>query len=76
VVRLAEDGFEMIKLDLTRGGNPLHESLLKRFEVRGVPTVVFLNARGGERTDLRLVDYLPPELFLDRMVRLKSDKTP
>jgi hypothetical protein len=34
------------------------------------------HARVGERTDLRLVDYLPPELFLDRMVRLKSDKTP
>ena len=29
--------------------------------------IVFLDAQGMERTDLRLVDYLPPELLLNRM---------
>jgi thiol:disulfide interchange protein DsbD len=33
-----------------------------------VPTVVFLDHRGQECPDLRLVDYLPPEQFLNRMV--------
>ena len=37
----------------------------------GVPTIVFLDAQGRERTDLRLVDYLPPEAFLNRMAELK-----
>lgn len=73
VVRLAESEFGMIKVDVTQGGNRLHESLLKQFDVKGVPTVVFLDAQGKEQTDLRLADFLPPELFLSRMVQLKHD---
>jgi hypothetical protein len=37
-----------------------------------VPTIVFLNAQGNERTDLRLVDFLPPEQFLNRMADFKK----
>lgn len=72
VVRLAKDDFTMIKVDITLGDNPDHERLLKQFGVKGVPTVVFLDARGKERTDLRLVDFLSPELFLGRMAQLKQ----
>ncbi len=74
VVRQAENDFTMIKVDVTRGGDPLHERLLREYEVKGVPTIVFLNARGEERTDLRLVDFLPPDPFLARMVRVKQPK--
>ena len=73
VVRLAENDFTMIKVDVTQGGNPFHESLLKQYGVKGVPTVVFLDAQGKERTDLRLVDFLPPEPFLGHMAQLKQD---
>jgi hypothetical protein len=57
----------MIKVDVTRGGNPFHELLLKRYGVKGVPTVVFLDALGKEHAGLRLVDFLPPEPFLGHM---------
>jgi thiol:disulfide interchange protein DsbD len=67
VVKQAGDHFVMIKVDVTRGGNPIHERLLKQYGVKGVPTVVFLDARGKERTGLRLVDFLPPEPFLGHM---------
>jgi len=67
VVNLAEKDFIMVKVDVTKGGNPYHEELLKKYNVKGVPTIVFLDADGNERTDLRLVDYLPPEKFLVRM---------
>ena len=60
----------MIKVDVTRGGNPLHERLLREYRVRGVPTIVFLDARGRERVDLRLVDFLAPEAFAGRMDQL------
>ncbi|PTN36347.1 cytochrome C biogenesis protein [Desulfonatronum sp. SC1] len=60
----------MIKIDVTRGGNPLHERLLREYRVRGVPTIVFLDARGRERPDLRLVDFLEPEAFARRMDQL------
>jgi thiol:disulfide interchange protein DsbD len=67
VVRLAEKNFAMVKVDLTQAGNPLHERLLSRYRIRGVPTVVFLDTSGEERVDLRLVDFLPPKAFLERM---------
>ncbi len=71
VVEQAEKDFIMIKVDLTRNGNPVHERLLKQYEVRGVPTVVFLDSNGKERQELRLVDYLPPDQFLNYMAALK-----
>ncbi len=67
VVKRAENRFTMIKVDLTRTGNPENESLVTRYGVKGVPTMIFLDSRGRELKALRLVDYLPPEQFLGRM---------
>lgn len=67
VVALAQDNFLMIKVDVTSGGNTLHEQLLQSYDIKGVPTIVFLDAEGEERADLRLVDFLPPESFLNHM---------
>lgn len=64
VVRVVEKSFIMIKVDVTKGNNPLHKQLLQNHAVKGVPTLVFLDAQGKERTDLRLVDYLSAERFL------------
>jgi thiol:disulfide interchange protein DsbD len=67
VVTLAEESFLMVKIDLTRSGNALHESLVEKYDVKGVPTIVFLDTRGKESEHLRLVDFLPPAGFLQRM---------
>jgi thioredoxin:protein disulfide reductase len=72
VVKQAESDFVMIKVDVTKGGNPLYERLLEQYEIKGVPTIVFLDTGGKERRDLRLVDYLPPDQFLGRMAALKK----
>jgi thioredoxin:protein disulfide reductase len=72
VLRQAESGFTMIKIDVTKGRDPFHEHLLKQYYVKGVPTIVFLDARGKERIDLRLVDFLPPVQFLSRMGSLMN----
>jgi thioredoxin:protein disulfide reductase len=74
VVRQAKADFVMIKVDVTRGGDPLHERLVSDYEVKGVPTIVFLDAQGGERKDLRLVDYLPPAQFLNHMTAASAPK--
>ena len=77
VVKQAERYFSMIKVDVTRGGNPIHERLLKQYDIKGVPTVVFLDAQGQERFDLRLVDFMPPDQFLNHitgLIRSSSDK--
>jgi thiol:disulfide interchange protein DsbD len=70
VVKLADQNFVMVKVDLTQKGNPVHERLLGQYGVKGVPTVVFLDERGNECQNLRLVDYLPPEQMLYRMATL------
>ncbi len=57
----------MIKIDLTSGADTAHQELLKRFQVKGVPTVIFLDGEGSERGELRLVDYLSPDEFLNSM---------
>lgn len=72
VVKRAAQDFIMIKVDLTQKGSPLHDRLLAQYGVKGVPTVVFLDGRGKECTDLRLVDYLPPEQMLPRMAAAKK----
>jgi len=74
VVRLAEKNFIMVKVDVTKGGNPYYEELLRKYSVKGVPTIVFLDAEGKERTDLRLVDFLPADKFLIRMRDIDTTK--
>ena len=76
VVDQAKRDFIMIKVDLTQKGNPAHKQLLTRYHVKGVPTVVFLDRRGVERQDLRLVDFLPPDQFLIRMSEAKKRVKP
>jgi thiol:disulfide interchange protein DsbD len=72
IVRQSREDVVMVKVDLTRKGNPVYKRLLRRFNVKGVPTVVFLNSSGRERRDLRLVDFLPADQFLIRMAEIKS----
>jgi thiol:disulfide interchange protein DsbD len=72
LVRMAGKDFVMVKVDVTKGGNAYHEELLQKYEVKGVPTIVFLDAEGQERTDLRLVDYLPANQFLLHMQDLDA----
>jgi thiol:disulfide interchange protein DsbD len=72
VVKQAGREFIMVKVDLTRKGNPVHERLLAKYEVKGVPTVVFLDSQGNERHDLRLVDFLPADQFLSRMAEVRK----
>jgi thioredoxin:protein disulfide reductase len=74
IVKKTAQEFIMVKIDLTQKGDPQHARLLQHYKVKGVPTVVFLDAQGREIIGLRLVDYLPPDRFLLRMVQaLKSE---
>ena len=72
IVKQAKNDFIMIKVDLTRKGNPVYEDLLRQYNVKGVPTVVFLDRWGKEQRDLRLVDFLPAAQFLVRMAETRK----
>jgi len=66
-VREALSRRELYKADMTRAGAPETVALARRFEILGVPTVVFLDASGTERRDLRLVGFENAEAFLKRI---------
>jgi len=59
--------FMMIKIDLTSGNNPTFDELINNFGIKGVPTVVFLNPKGKERRDLRLIEFMEPAEFTKQM---------
>ena len=61
-----------LKADLTQHGSPEVRALRKKFDIRGVPTIVFIDAAGRERANLRAVEFIDKEEFLSRLSRLTS----
>ena len=59
--------FLMIKVDLTKKGDTDPAQLLDKYHVKGVPTVIFLDSRGNEIKELRILDFMPADEFLIRM---------
>lgn len=66
----ASSRFIMVKIDLTSGDNPVYQQLVKDYGVKGVPTLVFIDAQGKERRDLRLVDFMTPPAFLQWLAKI------
>lgn len=59
--------FSMIKVDLTKEGGPEEMELVRKYEIKGVPTVIFIDPRGNELRALQTVDFIPKGEFLFRM---------
>ena len=58
--------FLPIRVDLTRR-HPDQELLLRRYQIRGVPTILFLDSQGTEAKKLRIESYVTKNEVLDRM---------
>jgi thioredoxin:protein disulfide reductase len=61
--------YVMLKADLTSAGDPQTEALRKKYEIKGVPTLVFLKPDGGEIPELRGTGFETEEVFLGKMQR-------
>ncbi len=59
--------FSMIKVDLTKGSDPDVTELLKKYNIKGVPTVIFLDSHGVARKELETVDFTAGNEFLMKM---------
>jgi thiol:disulfide interchange protein DsbD len=72
-VKKEAERFVALKLDLTTN-NPDSEAgrARQRFDIIGVPTVIFLDPSGKERTDLRLTGFEKPAPFVARMRQIES----
>jgi len=55
-----------IRLDLTRK-RPFQEEAIKRYQVWGAPTIIFINKDGMEERGLRIESYVDSIELLDRM---------
>ena len=60
--------FVPVRVDLTKR-HPHQAELLKHYQVRGVPTVIFINRNGIEEKDLRIESFVKRNDVLRRMKR-------
>ena len=56
--------FVKLKVDLTNPDSPAALPLVKRFNLAGVPTVIFLGPDGNEIVEARVSGFVPPEEFI------------
>jgi thiol:disulfide interchange protein DsbD len=66
--------FVMLKANLTSSSAPLSRELTRKYKIKGVPTLVFIDAEGRERPDLRAVGFIDKEEFLKRMNKALAGK--
>ncbi len=71
VVRETED-FVRLKVDLSRFDSPEAQVIRERFDVAGVPTIVFLGPDGAEIASERVVGFLGPKPFLERVRAVRA----
>jgi thiol:disulfide interchange protein DsbD len=69
VVEAAED-IITLKADLTQHGSPDVRALRKKYDIRGVPTLIFIDKRGAEVRDLRAVQFIDKNEFLRRLQQI------
>jgi thiol:disulfide interchange protein DsbD len=71
-VKQEAERFVRLKLDLTSNDANSEAGRAKsKFGIRGVPTIIFLDAKGRERADLRLEGFEKPNLFLARLKQVE-----
>jgi len=58
--------FVTLRVDLTRE-RPETKELVKQFNIRGVPSVIFIDRGGNEVRSIRVESYEPPETFAIKM---------
>jgi thiol:disulfide interchange protein DsbD len=56
-----------LRADLTQSGSEEVVELRRRYQIRGVPTIVFIDGSGNERSDLRVVHFIDKDEFLEKL---------
>lgn len=61
-VRNSLSKFTLLQADVT-ANSPQHKELMKRFRLFGPPAIVFLDNQGAEKSEKRVIGFMPPEQF-------------
>lgn len=70
-VRNAMDRFTLVQADVTVN-NQNSQALLKQFGLYGPPAILFFNQVGEEQKPLRVVGFMAPDRFLNRLQELEA----
>jgi len=68
--------FAVFKVDLTRYDSPGSRALRARYRVTGVPEILFFAPGAGEVRAARVLGFIPPGPFLERMERVRAAGPP
>ncbi len=63
--------FVRLKVDATDTDAPDVQSALKAYNVKGLPTIIFIGSDGAEMDDIRTIGFTEPDIFLERMKKVK-----
>ncbi len=64
--------FNLIKADLSRYESPKSQHLRQRYEIQGVPTIIFTSARGEEITQARLLGFVSAPDLIDTVKKVNN----
>jgi thiol:disulfide interchange protein DsbD len=54
----------MLKANLTKGSDPEVKEIISQYDIKGVPTVIFIGSDGQERPALRINQFEKADLVL------------
>jgi thiol:disulfide interchange protein DsbD len=61
--------FVLLQANVT-ANSPDNQALLKRFGLFGPPGILFFNLNSEEQKEQRVIGYMPPQRFIDRLQKL------
>ncbi|MBE2895864.1 protein-disulfide reductase DsbD [Pasteurellaceae bacterium HPA106] len=70
-VRAQFDNMLLLRADLTKT-NAKNRTLMEKFQVLGLPTILFFSPQGQELTAARVSGFMPPEQFAEHLSQLKA----
>ncbi len=59
-----------LRMDVTNQDDPKVQQILEKYDIEGVPTVVFLDRHGKEINNARVIGFVTPEEFLQSLALL------
>lgn len=67
-------GFRRFKVDLTRADSPESVRAAEKFDIQGIPAVIFLDEKGSEILEARISGFVPPKDFLQSVSKVVQNR--
>ncbi len=68
----ALQSYDRYKVDATQGTSPEADELIEKYQIEGVPTILFMDPSGKEVPSMRSVGFINPDEFLALLKRMPS----